>query len=118
MDYRYQNGNTMRIYGDHCQILPDEEAYYADFLLALCDSIDMQQLTDPVVVTYINFEDELDNGITGTLCITTSHLSLHSWLLLGGIRCVVDSCKGFDPEIVIEMVRNWFHPKFITNSVS
>src|SRR5574343_739577 len=117
MDYRYQNGNTMRIYGDSCGILPDEEAYYADFLYALTDAIDMQQLTDPVVATYVNFEDEFDNGISATTMITTSHLSIHSWLNLGGVRIVVDSCKDFDSETIIEMVRNWFRPKFISYDI-
>lgn len=110
---RYKNGNTMRIYGDNCQNLPDDEQYYGDFLLALCDAIDMQQLTDPCVATHVDYEDELNNGISATMMITTSHLSVHSWIYLGGIRIVIDSCKDFDGEAVIDMVRIWFRTSTI-----
>src|SRR5574343_43930 len=113
MDYRYKNGGVLRIYGDECGILPDEESYYGDFLLSLCDAIDMQQLTDPTIVNYVDFDDELENGISATMMITTSHIGIHSWLNLGGIMLVIASCKDFDSNIAIEMVRNWFRPKYI-----
>lgn len=49
------------------------------------------------------FEDE--GGITGTCVISTSHMSLHAWPLQGFFSLDAFSCKSFDHEKALALVR-------------
>jgi len=49
------------------------------------------------------FEDE--GGISTLLAITTSHLSLHAWPLQNFFSLDTFSCKDFDAELALKIVR-------------
>lgn len=44
--------------------------------------------------------DEDEGGVTGTLVLTTSHISIHTWPLRERFSLDVFSCRKFDEETV------------------
>lgn len=62
---------------------------------------------DPEVLKRVqetgNFEDE--GGITGLCVISTSHMSLHAWPLQGFFSLDAFSCKTFDHEKALHLLR-------------
>lgn len=55
---------------------------------------------------------EGNNGITGAVCIETSHVSLHCWDKVDPpyMRLDVYSCAFFDPSVVEKEIREKFDP--------
>jgi len=75
----------------------------------LVDVLDMEILVEPtfkaVPLDPSKVETDLDEGgVTGTVVITTSHLSVHTWPLRKRFSLDVFSCKKFDPEKVEKLV--------------
>lgn len=62
---------------------------------------------DPAVLERVkltgNFEDE--GGITGIQVISTSHLSLHAWPLQSFFSLDAFSCKDFDEDVALKVIR-------------
>lgn len=62
---------------------------------------------DPSVLERVretgNFEDE--GGITGVQVISTSHLSIHAWPLQRFLSLDAFSCKDFDSDLALGIIR-------------
>ena len=58
---------------------------------------------DPAVT-----DGEDDGGVTGTVILTTSHGSIHTWPLRGHISFDLFSCKEFNVKTVIDFLSNKF----------
>ena len=58
---------------------------------------------DPAVT-----DGEDDGGMTGTVILTTSHGSIHTWPLRGHISFDLFSCKEFNVKTVIDFLSNKF----------
>mgnify|MGYP003345903828 FL=1 len=75
-----------------------------NWLRKLVEIIDMKILIEPVA----KFCDtEGNEGVTGTVVIETSHASIHVWHKEEQpvIKMDVYSCKDFDPDAVVNLVR-------------
>lgn len=71
------------------------------WLRELVDKIDMKVLIEPKSVVCNTFGNE---GVTGIVCLETSHASFHSWSEVDEpfINFDVYSCAHFDAETIIE----------------
>jgi S-adenosylmethionine decarboxylase len=65
--------------------------------------IKMVAMIEPVV---LYCDTPGNEGITGFIVIETSHISFHWWQHTGLLQLDVYSCADFDPDVVIELVRN------------
>jgi len=81
-----------------------------DILDKLPDKIGMTKITQPYVFPYSGLVPE-DKGITGTVIIAESHISIHSFQEKD--YCFVDvfSCKDFDVEFAAEYLIDSFESK-------
>lgn len=81
----------------------DDEKSCRDFLEELTKVVNMDILIPPVA-KYCDIPG--NEGVTGTIVITTSHMSIHVWPQKPNpyIRMDVYSCKDFEAEDVIEFV--------------
>jgi S-adenosylmethionine/arginine decarboxylase-like enzyme len=80
----------------------DEESC-KKFLLDLTKIVEMDVLIDPVA-KYCDIPG--NEGVTGTIVITTSHMSIHVWPQEENsyIRMDIYSCKDFDEKKVVDFV--------------
>lgn len=81
-----------------------------DWMRRLVDAVGMKLLIGP----FVTFCETLGNeGLTGVMCIETSHGSIHVWSEadVPFMRFDLYSCKAFDPEIVIQYLME-FDPYF------
>ncbi|MHC4936302.1 MAG: S-adenosylmethionine decarboxylase family protein [Planctomycetota bacterium] len=84
-----------------------------EFLLGLIPRLGMELLDGPRI-TEVDLdpsmiESDLDEGgVTGYCLITTSHISIHTWPLRERFCLDVFSCRSFDPQIVLDYVREEF----------
>jgi S-adenosylmethionine decarboxylase len=76
----------------------------------LPDKIGMTKITQPYVFPYSGLVPE-DKGITGTVIIAESHISIHTFQEKD--YCFVDvfSCKHFDVDYAAEYLINTFESK-------
>jgi len=49
--------------------------------------------------------DEDDGGVTGTVILTTSHGSIHTWPLQGQFAFDLFSCRDFDVDVVVAFLK-------------
>jgi S-adenosylmethionine/arginine decarboxylase-like enzyme len=80
-----------------------------DWLNALVPKINMNILTP---ATCVRCDDPGNEGITGTVVISTSHAAFHYWLpesdCPNRLSFCLYSCAPFDPEVVIEHVHQFW----------
>lgn len=77
-----------------------------DWLTRLVEALDMNILFGPVV----KFSDNPGNeGVTGVICIDTSHIAFHDWSMHDPAYFQMDvySCKEFAPETVVGALREF-----------
>jgi S-adenosylmethionine decarboxylase len=81
----------------------NDEEKCKKFLTDLVDVVDMEVLV-PASAKYCDIPG--NEGVTGTVIITTSHMSIHIWPQQPKpyIRMDVYSCKDFDVEKVLKFV--------------
>lgn len=90
------------------------------FMLDLVSSIGMTELGTHIydVPTAIKrlgqtpLHDE--GGVTAVTILSTSHAALHTWPEDGGARFDVDSCREFDPAVVLEVIQRAFEATEVT----
>lgn len=85
---------------DHCFKLLNE----------LPDHIGMTKITMPHVFPYEGLDPE-DKGITGTVIIAESHLSIHTFPLKEYAFIDIFSCKPFQTQFAIDYCLNLFESK-------
>lgn len=82
---------------------PTDPELMCDWFNELVAAVGMRVLIPPSCT----FSDNPGNeGLTGTVCIDTSHASIHVWHMVEEpyLRFDLYSCREFDPMIVIEML--------------
>ena len=81
-----------------------------DILNDLPEKIGMTKITQPYVFPYAGLVPK-DKGITGTVIIAESHISIHTFQEKD--YCFVDvfSCKDFDVEFAAEYIINVFESR-------
>lgn len=80
-----------------------------DFVIKLCDLIEMKRFGEPVIVHF--GEDERVAGYSMTQLIETSLISAHFANLTNNIYLDIFSCKYYDPQKAAEFSRNFFKGK-------
>jgi len=85
---------------------PKDTVYMKSWFEKLIQTIDMKILDGPHLV-YCDMEG--NRGLTGIAIIETSHIALHSWdeISPGLIELDIFSCKYFDPNDVIDALREF-----------
>lgn len=81
-----------------------------DVLYDLPEKIGMTKITQPYVFPYSGLVPE-DKGITGTVIIAESHISIHSFQEKDFCFVDVFSCKDFDVEFAAKYLINAFESK-------
>jgi len=96
LDLRECNKEKLRDYG-----------HIFDILNELPEKIGMTKITQPYVFPYSGLVPE-DKGITGTVIIAESHISIHTFQEKD--YCFVDvfSCKDFDVDFAARYIINAF----------
>lgn len=85
----------------HLSNPPDTAAQVDSWLIDLVAKVEMQVLFGP-------FSTRCDipgnEGVTGIICLSTSHSSIHVWDKLERpfVKFDLYSCKDFSPEVVID----------------
>lgn len=97
---------VMDISGVPEHILSDYSLIF-DFLYNLPDKIGMTRITQPYVFPYSGLVPE-DEGITGVTIIAESHISIHTFSKKNYAFMDIFSCKDFDTEKVINLVKETF----------
>ena len=70
------------------------------WLREVVKAVDMEILIDPIV-EWCGIEG--NEGVTGVVVITTSHLAIHIWENERYAKVDLYSCKDFDPDDVLDM---------------
>ena len=107
---------TIDLSGCNSQKLKDLELHH-DLLANTPHLIGMTPITQPYVFKYSGLVPQ-DRGITGSVIIAESHISIHSFELKN--YCFVDvfSCKPFDTKRATEIFVEAFEPiKYMVNVV-
>jgi len=78
----------------------------SEYVLRLCELIDMNRYGDPVVVHF--GDDEEVEGYSMTQLIETSLISGHFANKTNNIYINVFSCKKYDPYVVAEFTKDFF----------
>jgi S-adenosylmethionine decarboxylase len=79
------------------------------FMLECIQAADMQILAGPYVLDTGAYDP--NPGLTGWTVLTTSHISVHTFLKQQAAFIDLFSCKEFDPDLVEFVVRKWFSPE-------
>jgi S-adenosylmethionine/arginine decarboxylase-like enzyme len=87
-----------------------DAAALEQWFIRLVDAVDMKVLITPQA---IRCDTQGNEGVTGIVCIETSHASAHFWETAKVPFCQFDiySCKRFDPSKVLDLF-NEFDPYF------
>ena len=72
-----------------------------NILYELADLIKMRILLKPQVI-----EGTVRPGITGIVIVEESHIAIHTFTITNSINIDVFSCKEFDPDKVIDYLKN------------
>lgn len=99
----------MDIWGCSKDVLSNLDVVF-NYLNDTPDKIGMTKITQPHVFPYMGLVPE-DKGITGTVIIAESHLSVHTFAEKGYAFFDIFSCKPFDVEIVVEEILRVFQPQ-------
>ena len=85
-----------------------DEDKIAEFIIELCDGIDMVRYGDPFVA---RFGKGIEIGISAVQLIETSAITIHTNDGARELYLDVFSCKDYDPDIVSYMVHKHFDPE-------
>jgi S-adenosylmethionine/arginine decarboxylase-like enzyme len=85
--------------------------FVKQFIARVVRAIGMQPIGPPMVVYVENLPE--GKGVSAVQLITTSTITFHGDD--DGKKLFLDifSCKTFNKDVVLTMVRDWFHPKVL-----
>lgn len=93
-----------------------------NFLNSVPESIGMVKISDGEPFWY-RPEPVMDHGITGMdfivgkTIIATSHISIHTYPYIRYAFIDIFSCKPFDTELAIDIIRQFFEPEVVDHDV-
>jgi S-adenosylmethionine/arginine decarboxylase-like enzyme len=91
----------------HCDpnLIRDADAI-KEFVVQLCELIEMKRFGDPVIVHF--GEDERVAGFSMTQLIETSLISAHFANQSNNVYLDIFSCKYYEPETAVQFAKNYF----------
>ena len=87
------------------ELIRDADAI-KDFVIQLCELIEMKRFGETVVVNF--GEDERVAGFSMTQLIETSLISAHFANQGNNVYLDIFSCKFYEPEVAAEFAKNFF----------
>lgn len=134
MDNNYKGWPHLMCSGFDCdrKLLSDIKVVY-NFLNNLPEKIGMTKLGLPVIY-YVDKKVHSDVGVTGTIVIATSHISIHTFpygqkdgkrkprgiehrIFKPFFTFDCYSCRDFDPDVIYYALKNTFKPKHIETAL-
>jgi S-adenosylmethionine decarboxylase len=106
---------TMDLYKCNKEKLKDYKAIF-NLLNDLPEQIGMTKITQPYVFPYEGLIPE-DCGITGMVIIAESHISIHAFEEKDYVFVDIFSCKDFNVDKAIEIVKEAFDAKEVECNV-
>lgn len=97
--------SSIDIHGCDPALIRDADAIN-EFVIQLCDLIEMKRFGDPVIVHF--GEDERVAGYSMTQLIETSLVSAHFANQTNNVYLDVFSCKYYEPEAAAEFAKSFF----------
>lgn len=64
-------------------------------------------------MVFLDAENQIDSGYSGTSILAESHVALHAWHNRGYVSLHLYSCKDFDEKSVLDYTKKFFQPKRI-----
>ena len=103
--------------GYHCsqQALSDSEGL-TELLTVFPETISMNAISDPQVQEYHGSNPE-DWGLSGFVRIAESHISFHTFPVKKFVNVDIFSCKNFDVDMSIDLIRSQFKIGIIEHKV-
>jgi S-adenosylmethionine/arginine decarboxylase-like enzyme len=91
----------------HCDpnLIRDADAI-KEFVIQLCELIEMRRFGDPVIVHF--GENERVAGFSMTQLIETSLISAHFANQSNNVYLDIFSCKYYEPETAVQFAKNYF----------
>jgi S-adenosylmethionine decarboxylase len=87
-----------------------------DLLQKMVEHLEMTALMPPYLIKANSNEEQGGKdpgGITGFVCIAESHISIHTFVLRKFVSMDVYSCKPFDYDKAVAVVKDHFNPEEI-----
>lgn len=117
LEQEYENGKSwglatgINLHSCNPDLVKDEKAI-KDFVVDLCDLIQMKRFGECVVVNF--GEDPKVSGFSMTQLIETSLISGHFVNSTNDIYLDIFSCKFYKPSVVVEFAKKFFEAKDYT----
>ena len=119
--YKRTEINGGKYYGKHLMVTAvscNENILNIDtvsgFLEKIVPAINMTAFGEPVIA---KFGEGVELGISAVQLITTSAITIHTNDAFRDMYLDVFSCKWFDEEIVLDMLRDYFSPEEIKENI-
>ena len=120
-EYRRITVNEEYYYGKHliasckgCNENVTEKQLVSEFLHSLATGIDMKPFGTPIVE---RFGEGIEIGLSGVQLIETSAITIHTNDRARDLYLDVFSCKDFDENQVLQIVRQRFEPAKVIHQV-
>lgn len=114
---------TLAVFGKHlvvdaagCNAGIKDGAAIGRFARHLVQAIDMRAFGDPIV-EHFGHDDPKTSGYSLVQLIETSNITAHFCDESGEAYFDVFSCKDFDPEVALAVIREHFAPSAINSQV-
>lgn len=119
--YKRTDVNGEKYYGKHLMITASSCAdtimsmdTISEFVKCIVSKIDMVAYGDLVIA---RFGEGIELGISAVQLITTSAITIHTNDKYRDMYLDIFSCKWFDEEIVIDLIRMMFSPMEIKDTI-
>jgi S-adenosylmethionine decarboxylase len=83
--------------------LIDKEEIIEKFLVDVVDLIEMRAISEPIVIKHESV-DERESGITGTIILADSNITIHTYPKKKWFSLDIYSCKEFDVDKAVNFV--------------
>ncbi len=57
------------------------------------------------------------HGVTGIIGIKESHISIHTWPEFGYAALDIFTCRGIDPNVILDFIVKEFQPEYYTTMI-
>jgi len=79
--------------------------FISDLLLDLPKEIGMKAISDPIVLFHES-DDKMESGVTGTIILAESNITIHTYPNKKWFALDIFSCKEFDVDFVFNILKN------------
>jgi S-adenosylmethionine decarboxylase len=101
---QYRAGMVMGVLSEQIseQVMLESCAWVEAILTRLCEVLAMTPLRFAEAAVCNEGEDK--DGISAVLILKESHIAMHTWPQKRAFRLLIDSCKDYDPGLVLNFL--------------